>query len=640
MSRIPETFIEELLSRVDIVEVVDQRVKLKKTGKNYAACCPFHQEKTPSFTVSPDKQFYYCFGCGASGTAIGFLIEYERSGFVESVESLARHAGLEVPREQASPAAKQQQQKHRRLYDILEQAAKYFEKQLRQHPLKDQAVDYLKTRGLSGQAAKAFSVGFAPPGWDNLLLSLGQNEEAVSLLVESGLVVQREDNQRVYDRFRHRIIFPIRDTRGRAIGFGGRVLRDDKPKYLNSPETPVFHKAQELYGLFEARQANRELPYLLVVEGYMDVIALAQYHINQAVATLGTACGEEHLRLAFRYTHKVIFCFDGDNAGRQAAKRAFINALSAMQDGREISFLFLPDGQDPDSLVRQIGKQRFELQLQNAIPLEEFLFEVAAENINTASMEGRAKFAKIAAPLIHKLPQGIYRELMFKNLAERTGLSLQQMQEFTQLDTDHLIGAKAAPPSTPVQPAYGDDESYGYAIQDTEPYPEYDHDPSAASAVTPPLRRSVLEWTPVRIATMLLMDQPQLLEGDIELPEIENDPELAQLRDLIGFLKKRPQSNFNSILGYWGGAYGLEAQGALAKLMANQVLRTTKNLLIYNAKQELDDALHRIQSNYRRQADEAELQSLSAISYADMSEEQKERLRQLVRAEHRNNTKN
>ena len=630
MARIPETFIDELLSRLDIVEIIDQRVKLKKSGKNYSACCPFHQEKTPSFTVSPDKQFYYCFGCGVSGNAIGFLMEYDRSGFVESVESLASHAGLEVPREEVSVAVKQQQQKHRQHYDILEQAAEYFTEQLRQHPQKNQAVEYLKNRGLSGKVAKEFGLGFAPPGWDNLLLRLGQNEEAIHLLVDAGLAVQREDTQRIYDRFRHRIMFPILDNRGRTIGFGGRVLGNDKPKYLNSPETPVFHKARELYGLYQARQANRELEYLLVVEGYMDVIALAQYQITQAVATLGTACGEEHLTLAFRHTNKIIFCFDGDAAGRQAAKRAFLNALTSMQDGREISFLFLPDGQDPDTLVRQIGKERFTIQLKNAIPIEEFLFEVAAENINTSSMEGRAKFAKIAAPLIHKLPQGIYRELMLKNLADRTGLSSAQLQELTQLDANKLLEPQPSP--APVnEPA---------ATENPE-LPPYPDDYEAVDTTAPPIsRRSALEWTPVRIATMLLMDQPQLLDGDIELPEIENDRELAQLRDLIQFIKRRPQSTFNSILGYWAGAYGLEAQGALAKLMANQVLHSTKNLVIYNAKRELDDALKRIQNNHRRQNVEAELQYLNSINYSELEPEQKKRLKELVQAQHRSHNKN
>lgn len=444
MSRIPQSFIDDLLNRIDIVDVIDHRVKLKKSGKNFSACCPFHDEKTPSFTVSQDKQFYYCFGCGATGSALTFLIEYERLGFVDAVEGLARLAGVEVPREH-NPRRSQQDSKLKALYTTLQKASAFFETQLKEHKHRQSAVKYLKNRGLSGSIAKDFGLGYAPPGWDNLISELGETSENKKNLLDSGLTIKKEGEDRQYDRFRHRIMFPIRDTRGRTIGFGGRVLGDDKPKYLNSPETEVFHKSTELYGLYEARQANRQLDNILIVEGYMDVIALAQYQISNAVATLGTACGQEHLKLAFKYTNEIIFCFDGDNAGRKAAKRALTNALESMEDGRQIKFLFVAEGQDPDSLVRQIGKDRFLDQTKEARPLEEFLFDVAAEDLNIDSMEGRARFSKIAAPLINLLPDGVFRQLMLDNLAKRTGLSTQVLLEIIKTQ---------AKPTTPPESSY------------------------------------------------------------------------------------------------------------------------------------------------------------------------------------------
>src|SRR5690606_2054633 len=340
---IPQNFIDSLLDRVDIVEVVDHRVKLKKTGRNYSACCPFHQEKTPSFTVSPDKQFYYCFGCGATGNALGFVMAHERLGLVEAVGQLAARAGLDVPREQLSPEAERQQQRQHTLYDQLAAASDWYCAQLKAAP---EAIDYLKRRGLSGRTARDYRIGFAPPGWQPLLQALGADDESVTRLIEAGLVI--DENGKRYDRFRHRIMFPIRDTRGRVIAFGGRVLGTDKPKYLNSPETAVFHKGRELYGLYEARQAGARTDRLLVVEGYMDVVMLAEHGIRQAVACLGTALTYGHLERLFRHTSEVIFCFDGDAAGLKAAHRALETCLPALHDGRLVRFMFLPDGEDPD----------------------------------------------------------------------------------------------------------------------------------------------------------------------------------------------------------------------------------------------------------------------------------------------------
>ena len=397
--RIPQAFLDDLLERVDIVEVIDRRVKLRKSGKNYTARCPFHEEKTPSFSVNPDKQFYYCFGCGAGGNALGFLMDYENLDFPRAVEALAGSAGLEVPREPTRGAQDdpEREQSNKALYALMEEVATYYRRQLRQHPQASRAVTYLKQRGLTGEIAKQFDLGFAPPGWDNLLKALGNTPAQQTLLKDSGMLVENEDGK-LYDRFRDRVVFPIRDQRGRVVAFGGRVLGDDKPKYLNSPETGIFHKGRELYGLFQARQANRKLERLLVVEGYMDVIALAQHGISNATATLGTATSKTHLERIYRLCPEVVFCFDGDEAGRKAAVRALEAALPCMEDGRQARFLFLPEGEDPDTMVRGGGAEHFQELVRNAMPLEQFLFESVAEGLDTSSMDGKARLSKQALP--------------------------------------------------------------------------------------------------------------------------------------------------------------------------------------------------------------------------------------------------
>jgi len=411
--RIPPQFIDDLLNRVDIVDVINRRVPLKKAGKEYQARCPFHDEKSPSFTVSNEKQFYHCFGCGAHGSSIGFLMEYDNLGFVEAVEELASLAGIEVPREEGD----HQGPDLRPLYALLEQAAEYYQRQLREHPQAAQAVSYLKNRGLSGEIAASFAVGYAPPGWDNLLQALGTNDIAVSQLREAGLISEPEGKR--YDRFRNRIIFPIRDQRGRVIGFGGRVLQDqDSPKYLNSPETPLFHKGRELYGLHEAKKALRKIDRLLVVEGYMDVVALAQFGIRNSVATLGTATSKEHLELIFRTCPEAVFCFDGDRAGRDAAWKALQTTLNVVREGREARFLFLPEGEDPDTLVRQEGTTAFEQRIQSALPLSQFLFEHLSSQVQMDSIDGRAHLVELAKPLLEKLPAGVFRQMMFQHLEE------------------------------------------------------------------------------------------------------------------------------------------------------------------------------------------------------------------------------
>ncbi|MEE9141236.1 MAG: DNA primase, partial [Gammaproteobacteria bacterium] len=409
--RIPKHFIDDLITRTDIVEVINARVPLKKAGREYKACCPFHEEKTPSFTVSPDKQFYHCFGCGAHGTAIGFLMDFEHLDFVESVESLAGSLGIEVPRE-ASPTP---QKREPDLYETTERAANFYREQLKGN---DDAISYLKNRGLTGKIAAEFSIGFALESWDALSEKLGKTPEDSKRLLATGLASRRSDGS-LYDRFRNRIIFPIRDARGRVIGFGGRVIGDDEPKYLNSPETPLFHKGRELYGLFEARKNLRDIERLIVVEGYMDVVGLANKGIRNVVATLGTATTTEHIRRLFRVTEEIVFCFDGDRAGRAAAWRALETALPEMREGRDVRFLFVPEGQDPDSLVREQGAAAFEARLPGAMPLSDFLLNHLEEEIDLSSLEGRARLAERAKPLLRKIPTGVYQQLLTERLAKK-----------------------------------------------------------------------------------------------------------------------------------------------------------------------------------------------------------------------------
>ena len=425
--RIPQSFIDELIARVDIVEVIDERVPLKKGGRDYMACCPFHDEKTPSFSVSPSKQFYYCFGCGAHGTVIGFLMDYARMEFTEAIEELAERAGMSVPREATPDTARAETAP---LYEVLEQANRFFQQQLREHPAADTAVEYLKHRGLSGQTAARFELGFAPPGWDTLLKALGPEPARRTSLLQAGLVVDKgnDDGYDGYDRFRNRIVFPIRDRRGRVIGFGARALGDDTPKYLNSPETPVFHKGQELYGLFEARKAERSLERLFVVEGYMDVVALAQFDVNNAVATLGTSATADHINRLFRTTPNVVFCFDGDAAGRRAAWRAALTLLPQFRDGWLASFVFLPEGEDPDSLVRSAGRDRFLELADNAVTLSGFLFDHLAAEVDLDTLEGRARLVELARPLLAELKAAP----AFLNLAR------QELQRISGMDAAEL----------------------------------------------------------------------------------------------------------------------------------------------------------------------------------------------------------
>ncbi len=431
--RIPQSFIDDLLARTDIVEVVGSRVQLKKGGREWKAPCPFHNEKTPSFWVSPDKQFYHCFGCGAHGTALGFLMEHDKLPFPEAVEELASRLGLEVPREDDGRGDRPRPGED--LYTLLGEVTRFYREALKSS---EAAQRYVKSRGLTTETCVKFAVGYAPDAWDAVLKRFGGAEDRVRRLLDAGLVIERDRasgrDAGHYDRFRDRLMFPIRDLRGRTIGFGGRVIGDGEPKYLNSPETPVFHKGRELYGLYEARQALRQVDRLLVVEGYMDVVRLAQAGINYAVATLGTATTPEHLNRLFRVTSEVVFCFDGDRAGRTAAWRALENALEHSRDGRQLKFLFLPEGQDPDSLVGEEGREAFEARLAGALPLSEFLVRQLASQVEIETVDGRARLAELARPLVQRVPEGVYRELLVERLAQDVRMPAARLSEIFGLD--------------------------------------------------------------------------------------------------------------------------------------------------------------------------------------------------------------
>ena len=417
--RIPQSFIDELISRVDIVEVIDERVPLKKAGRDYLARCPFHDEKTPSFSVSPSKQFYYCFGCSAHGTAVGFLMDYAHLDFTEAIEELAERVGMEVPRE--APESPQHSDSHA-IYEILERASAHFRRELREHERAGAAVDYLRGRGLRGETAQRFGIGYAPPGWDALVSKLGQSVTERAILAQAGLLIDKGAGS-FYDRFRSRITFPIRDRRGRTIGFGARALGDETPKYLNSPETPVFHKGQELYGLYEARQANRNLERLFVVEGYMDVVSLAQFGITNAVATLGTAATAEHMVKLFRTTPRVTFCFDGDEAGKRAAWRAAETLLPLLKDGWLAAFMFLRDGHDPDTIVRSKGAEGFLELAGNALSLSTFLFEHLLAQTSLDTLDDRARLVELARPLLASIQAPAFKNLALQQLSQISGLA-------------------------------------------------------------------------------------------------------------------------------------------------------------------------------------------------------------------------
>jgi|TARA_B100001063_G_scaffold204289_1_gene198742 DNA primase len=426
--KIPRNFIDDLLARTDIVELIDSKVGLKKAGKDYQACCPFHNEKSPSFTVSQDKQFYHCFGCGANGNAISFVMEYDKLEFVDAIEELASLLNLDVPREKGSSSAPERTAAQKRSdYDLMLHTARFYQHQLKHHSNSAAVIDYVKGRGLSGETVKKFMIGYAPSEWEALCQQLGRTKEQKEQLVELKLASEKTPG-RQFDFFRDRLMFPIRDKRGRVIAFGGRVMQADQgPKYLNSPETRIFHKGFELYGLYEAKQAHKKLEHLLIVEGYMDVVALAEQGIEYAVAALGTATTSEHMHTLFRTTDKVICCYDGDRAGRDAAWRALENALPYLNDGKALHFVFLPDGEDPDSLVQQEGKTQFEQRLSQADDFTKVLFNKLSQEVDLTLDSGKAKLLSAALPLIEKIPSEFYQENILEQLGRLIGRTREQL---------------------------------------------------------------------------------------------------------------------------------------------------------------------------------------------------------------------
>lgn len=581
---IPQSFIDDLLNRTDIVDVVSSRVQMKKAGKNYTACCPFHKEKTPSFSVSPDKQFYYCFGCGAGGNALGFIMDHDNLDFPQAVEELAKAAGMEIPREESGRPHKPRQPTDSPLYPLLTAAAEFYRQALKSHPQRKAAVDYLKGRGLTGEIARDFGLGFAPPGWDNLYKHLSSDTLQQKAMIDAGLLVENAETGKRYDRFRDRVMFPIRDSRGRIIAFGGRVLGDDKPKYLNSPETPVFHKGQELYGLFEARKNNRNLDEIIVVEGYMDVIALAQQGLRNAVATLGTATSEEHMKRLFRVVPSVLFCFDGDQAGRNAAWRALEATLSSLQDGRRARFLFLPEGEDPDTLVRSEGTDAFRARIhQHAQPLADYFFQQLTEEADPRSLEGKAHMATLAAPLIDKVPGANLKTLMRQRLLEITGLSGEAVSQLV-----HSAPQDAPPAYDPgfdydAMPDYGDfhqpQEAFvpqqdwtpkkpgaGGKKWDKKPWNKNGKRGDRDEPYAP--RTPVAVEAPTLIALRTLIHHPQLA-GRVESAEHfanESNTYAQVLIALIEAVQKNPKLNSIQLMARWHGT----EQGRLLKALAEK----------------------------------------------------------------------
>jgi DNA primase len=578
--RIPQQFIDELIARADIVELIGARVPLKKQGKEFKACCPFHGEKTPSFTVVPDKQFYHCFGCGAHGTALGFLMDHDHLTFIEAIEDLAARVGLEVPREQqATP----RQSATDGLFAVLEKASELYGQELRNS---ERGKDYFKSRGLTGETAARFGLGYAPDGWDFLVKQLGGSEAERMKLLQVGLIIERERKPGAstppghYDRFRDRVMFPIRDARGRTIGFGGRVLDKGEPKYLNSPETELFHKGRELYGLYEARQASRTLSRLLIVEGYMDVVRLHQAGITCAVATLGTATTPEHLSRVFRICNELVFCFDGDRAGRAAAWRALENSLSQIREGRQIRFLFLPDGHDPDSLVGAEGRDAFEARLKQAVPLSEYFIAHLSSQVDMQSVDGRARLGELARPLLERIPEGIYRELLVDEVAAAVRIDRSRLDSALSAGRPESRRTSAATDNVPREPV---------------------HRPVHQGS------RNI-----VRQSIFLLAHYPQIADkaGDPSVIARIDRPGIPLLIELLAELQKSPCQNTAALLERWRGRPNVEhlaklaaqecipdAAGAaqdlvaaIARLVEEDALRRSRQLLSKRESQGLTDA--------------------------------------------------
>lgn len=583
MARIPDAFIDDLLARSDIVELIGARVPLKRQGKEYSARCPFHDERSPSFTVSPTKQFYHCFGCGAHGTAISFLMNYDRLEFLDAVEELAKRIGVEVPRDTRQ---RNEDSDSSDLYAAVEAASKFFQKQ---YGLSGKAQGYLDSRGVSADIRERFAIGYAPDGFNALRDALGTDERRMKLLERAGLF-SKNDSGRVYDKFRDRVMFPILDRRGRAIAFGGRVLdKEDGPKYLNSPETQLFHKGRELYGLWQVRQAHNKIPRLIVVEGYMDVVALFQHGIDTAVATLGTATTPDHAELLFRNAADVYFCFDGDRAGRGAAWKAVESVLPRMKDGRQAFFLFLPEGEDPDSIVRKEGAEGFDARLREATPLSQFLFDSLAADVNLGTLEGKGRLAERAKPLLAQIPDGAFGDLMRQRLTELTG-----------------VGARASTPDT--------------------------HVPAQRARAGMPIAATAAKPSLVRSAITMLLQQPGValaLPSSLHFASLDQ-PGVGLLVELIELVHQRPDISTGLILEHFTER---SESPALTKLATARAVESTATTPLDS--RVLDDADKRQQtfldaiSRLESQAIQQRIDALQARR-SELDDTEKHELRELL----------
>ncbi|MFQ5468728.1 MAG: DNA primase [Gammaproteobacteria bacterium] len=582
--RIPQQFIDDLISRIDIIDVIDTYVPLRKSGSNYVACCPFHDEKTPSFTVSQQKQFYHCFGCGAHGSAISFLMDYDHMDFVNAVHELANRAGVEVP----VTEIKNQGESYNDLYQLLDQITSYYRQQLKTHAKADSAISYLKMRGLSGEIAAQYRIGFAPPGWDNLKKAFATDPAVQKKLVSDGMLIEKE-NGGCYDRFRDRIMFPIRDARGRVIGFGGRIIADGEPKYLNSPETVIFHKGRELYGLYEARKSQRKIERLLVVEGYMDVVMLAKHDIQYAVATLGTATTPDHLERMFRITPEIVFCFDGDEAGRKAAKRAMETALPMMKDGRQARFMFLPDGEDPDSLVQREGKSLFEERIVHAVALSTFFYEFLKNQVDMSSIDGRARLVELARPLLSNIPHGVFKLMMIERLAD-----------IAKTDKNALLNTFGSKKNVTKR-------GFNATINYQRP-----------------------SMSLVRNGILLLLHNPGLanMAGNARRFEQLEMPGISLLIELLELLQQNPHLTTGAVVEHWRGT---ENERHLSKLAGQEYITPDAG-----AENEFQHVLARLE---KRSADQRYAQ-LCSIPPGKLNRREKEEIKQLLSVVTLKNSKN
>jgi len=590
--RIPDEFIDEVLQRTDIVAVIGERIPLRRSGGSYKARCPFHDERTPSFSVSPERQTYHCFGCGAHGTAIRFLMEHDRMDFREAVSELADRSGLQMPQ---GAGDRRPVDEHAPLYQALETADRFYREALRSHPARQAAVDYLQQRGISGEIAARFGLGFAPPGWDNLLRQLDDPRPAI----RAGLIIERE--QKAYDRFRDRITFPIHDRRGRVVGFGARVVSDGEPKYLNSPETPVFHKGREVYGLYQALEAERRPPRLIVVEGYMDVIALAQQGITGAVATLGTATTPEQATLLLRTAEELVLCFDGDSAGRSAALRAVENLLPVLQGGREVRVLLLPEGADPDELVRREGREAFEARLAEATPVVEFFLNRTAADCELTTADGRARLLERAAGTLRRIPQGVLRETLISRLADLTHTDPGRIDRLLQ-------GREGTGSAKGVEPSPGGRQRSGE---------------EAAGGRRP---EASLQRTPVRHAIALLLQEPPLGQhaGEPDRFADRDIPGLDLLQQVLEITRAEPQITTARLLERFRDT---QHESPLHRLAAWQRAAAAEEA---DRKRELQDALMRIEEQILVNEQERLIRALDSEQRA-WSEAEQEQLRRAQR---------